>query len=104
MQRSRRYGSHLSIIMFDIDNFKEINDLYGHLAGDAVLVGVAHTLRSGVRGIDSVGRYGGEEFLVILPETDVRDTAIIADRLRQKLAAQAFPMRRKRSRRQSAAV
>ncbi len=90
VQRSRRYGSHLSIIMFDIDNFKEINDLYGHLAGDAVLVGVAHTLRGGVRGIDSVGRYGGEEFLVILPETDVRDTAIIADRLRQKLAAQAF--------------
>ncbi len=90
VQRSRRYGSHLSIIMFDIDNFKEINDIYGHLAGDAVLVGVAHTLRGGVRGIDSVGRYGGEEFLVILPETDVRDSAVIADRLRQKLAAHTF--------------
>jgi diguanylate cyclase (GGDEF)-like protein len=91
VQRSRRYGSPLSVIMFDIDNFKEINDTYGHLAGDEVLVEVARLIRSGVRGIDSVGRYGGEEFLVILPETDVRAAAVIADRLRQKLAGQAFP-------------
>jgi diguanylate cyclase (GGDEF)-like protein len=90
-QRSRRYGSPLSVIMFDLDNFKEVNDAYGHLAGDEVLVEVARLIRNGVRSIDSVGRYGGEEFLVILPETDVRDAAVIADRLRQRLAGQTFP-------------
>ena len=91
VQRSERYGSPLSVIIFDIDNFKEINDTYGHLAGDAVLVEVARMIRKGVRGIDSVGRYGGEEFLVILPETDGAAATVIGDRLRQKVAETLFP-------------
>jgi len=86
VQRSERYGSLLSVIIFDIDNFKEINDSFGHLAGDAVLVELAHMVRTGVRGIDSVGRYGGEEFLVVLPETDGLTAAVIGDRLREKVA------------------
>ena len=91
VQRSERYGSPLSVIVFDIDNFKEINDTYGHLAGDAVLVELAHMIRNGVRGIDSVGRYGGEEFLVVLPETDGKAATVIGDRLRQKVAETPFP-------------
>jgi diguanylate cyclase (GGDEF)-like protein len=91
VQRSERYGSPLSVIIFDIDNFKEINDTYGHLAGDAVLVELAQMIRNGVRGIDSVGRYGGEEFLVVLPETDGKAATVIGDRLRQKVAETLFP-------------
>ncbi len=91
VQRSERYGSPLSVIIFDIDNFKEVNDTYGHLTGDAVLMEVARMIRKGVRGIDSVGRYGGEEFLVILPETDGAAATVIGDRLRQKVAETLFP-------------
>jgi diguanylate cyclase (GGDEF)-like protein len=91
VQRSERYGSPLSVIIFDIDNFKEINDTHGHLAGDAVLVGLAHMIKNGVRGIDSVGRYGGEEFLVVLPETEGRAAMVIGDRLRQMVAETLFP-------------
>ena len=90
VQRSERYGSPLSVIIFDIDNFKEINDTFGHLAGDAVLVEMAQMIRNGVRGIDSVGRYGGEEFLIVLPETDGKAAAVIADRLRQKVEETLF--------------
>ena len=90
VQRSQRYGSPLSVIIFDIDDFKEINDRHGHLAGDAVLVDLARTLKGGVRGIDTVGRYGGEEFLVILPETEAKDAVVIGDRLREKVAEGSF--------------
>lgn len=90
VQRSQRYGSPLSVIIFDIDDFKEINDKFGHLAGDTVLVELARMLKGGVRSIDSVGRYGGEEFLVILPETDGKDAVVIGDRLRELVAEAAF--------------
>ena len=90
VQRSQRYGSPLSVIIFDIDDFKEINDKFGHLAGDTVLVEMAQTLKAGVRSIDSVGRYGGEEFLVILPETDGEAAVVIGDRLREKVAEGTF--------------
>src|SRR5208337_1791473 len=80
----------LSVIIFDIDDFKEINDRYGHLAGDTVLVELAQMLKCGVRSIDSVGRYGGEEFLVILPETDGKAAVVIADRLRERVTEGAF--------------
>jgi diguanylate cyclase (GGDEF)-like protein len=83
VQRSHRYGSPLSVLMLDIDDFKEVNDTLGHLAGDAVLGQVADLLQSGIRDIDSIGRYGGEEFLVILPETDAAPATLIADRLRE---------------------
>lgn len=68
--RSRRYSSYLSIVMLDIDDFKKINDLYGHLVGNDVLRRFALTLKKALREEDIIGRYGGEEFLIILPETD----------------------------------
>ncbi len=90
IQRSNRYGSPLSVLMLDIDNFKEINDTHGHLAGDAILAEMAGLLRSAVRGIDSIGRYGGEEFLVILPETDALSAGVMADRLRAAVEKRRF--------------
>lgn len=90
MQRSQRYGSPLSVLVFDIDDFKEINDRFGHLAGDTVLAELARMLQTGVRSIDSVGRLGGEEFLVVLPETDGRAATIIGDRLRENLSNHVF--------------
>ena len=90
MQRSQRYGSPLSAVVFDIDDFKEINDRFGHLAGDAVLAELSKMLRAGVRSIDSVGRLGGEEFLVVLPETDGHAATLIGDRLRQSLSNHIF--------------
>lgn len=88
--RSRRYGSHLSVILFDIDNFKEINDRFGHLAGDQVLINVAQLLKNGVRNIDAVGRYGGEEFLVVLPETDGEAALMMAERARSRIQEEDF--------------
>jgi diguanylate cyclase len=81
--RSRRYGHTLSIILCDIDHFKQVNDNYGHLVGDEVLREVSRRLKAGVRVSDQLGRYGGEEFLAILPETDTKGGQILAERLRQ---------------------
>ena len=78
------------VLLFDIDHFKDINDSYGHDAGDAVLRDFSDRLRRGVRGIDLVARYGGEEFLVVMPETDASFAATIAERLRQEVEKMAF--------------
>jgi diguanylate cyclase (GGDEF)-like protein len=79
-----------SIILFDIDDFKKINDRYGHLVGDDVLVGIADILSQSVRGNDVVGRYGGEEFMAILPKA-LEDKAIqIANRIRQAIEEHDF--------------
>jgi diguanylate cyclase (GGDEF)-like protein len=88
--RSTRYGSSLSLILFDIDNFKSINDEYGHLAGDAILKELAQVFKRGLRSIDAVGRYGGEEFLIILPETEGEGASIIGERLRKKISDESF--------------
>ena len=83
--RSTRYGSNLSIMLFDLDNFKDVNDTYGHLAGDSILKELGRILKGSLRSLDSVGRYGGEEFLVILPETDGDSAKLIGERLRRKV-------------------
>jgi diguanylate cyclase (GGDEF)-like protein len=83
--RSTRYGSNLSIMLFDLDNFKDVNDTYGHLAGDTILKEVGRIMTGSLRSLDSVGRYGGEEFLVILPETDGDSAKVIGERLRRKI-------------------
>lgn len=88
--RSRRYGSNLSVILFDIDNFKGINDRFGHLAGDQVLIRVAQLIKSSVRNIDAVGRYGGEEFLAVLPETDGEAALTMAERVRSRIQDEYF--------------
>lgn len=85
LKRATRYKHVLSVIMMDIDNFKNINDTYGHAVGDKVLREVAGVIRNTVRKIDMPARYGGEEFAVILPETNGADASIIAHRLRRKV-------------------
>jgi two-component system cell cycle response regulator len=84
--RARRYAEPLAVLMIDIDHFKEVNDTRGHAAGDAVLKGVGSTLHSTVRDSDFAGRYGGEEFLAILPHQDQRGALIAAERIRRKIA------------------
>jgi diguanylate cyclase (GGDEF)-like protein len=84
--RAERYHSPLSCVMIDIDFFKRINDIHGHQAGDEVLRCVGQALKSGVRTCDYVGRYGGEEFCVFLPETDEEQAQQWAERMRSRLA------------------
>lgn len=85
-RRCARYKRNMSLIMMDIDNFKRINDTYGHLTGDTILRRLASTLQETVRTIDIPARYGGEEFVVILPETDKKDACIIAERIRKNIS------------------
>lgn len=79
---SRRHGRPLSVIMCDLDHFKTINDTHGHGAGDAVLAAFGDRVRANLRGTDLAGRIGGEEFLLILPETDSEGAMLLAERLR----------------------
>jgi diguanylate cyclase (GGDEF)-like protein len=90
VERSGRYDRPLAVAFVDIDLFKAVNDTYGHEAGDVVLRGVAATLRSNLRATDTVGRYGGEEFMVILPETDAVAAAAIAEKLRQLIVGAKY--------------
>ncbi len=85
--RHIREGASFSIIMLDLDHFKNINDTYGHLSGDAVLKEVAHRAAGCLRPYDTVGRYGGEEFVVVLPSCDRSVAAVVADRILQALSS-----------------
>ncbi len=87
LSRSTRTEEQFSLIMFDLDHFKQINDLYGHNAGDAVLCGVVERLRNSVRNIDIVGRWGGEEFVALLPKADFHAAMVVAQRLRHSIAS-----------------
>lgn len=88
--RSRRYGFPFSILYIDLDDFKRINDSYGHAAGDEVLKGTAEVLVKNLRTEDCGARFGGEEFVVMLPQTDVEGAVIFADRLRAGIADHRF--------------
>lgn len=88
--RSRREGRGFGVIMSDIDHFKAINDSRGHLAGDEALKGVVEALSAILRPYDLIGRYGGEEFIVIVPGADIAATREIAERMRQAVDAQSF--------------
>jgi diguanylate cyclase (GGDEF)-like protein/PAS domain S-box-containing protein len=83
--RSQRYQKKFSIGMIDIDDFKKKNDEYGHQAGNDILVAFVNVIKNSLRSIDSVGRYGGEEFLVILPETDAQHALVVLERIRNNL-------------------
>ena len=82
---TERYGAPLSISMIDLDNFKQVNDTHGHIAGDQVLRFIASEMRDGIRQPDEIGRYGGDEFLVILPNTALPAAAEQATRLCQQV-------------------
>lgn len=85
--RGARYGTETSVILFDVDYFKNVNDNYGHLAGDRVLKEVVARAQQCLRQVDVLARYGGEEFFVILPETGRQGAGIVAERLRRQIAA-----------------
>lgn len=86
VQRLKRYGGETSVILMDLDHFKEVNDEWGHLAGDEVLREIAERLREHVRTADVVGRYGGEEFLVVLPAIGLETALSVAERLRRYIS------------------
>src|SRR2546425_6330734 len=85
-------GKPLALMMLDIDFFKTINDSYGHDAGDDVLREFAIRIKKSIRGIDLACRYGGEEFVVVMPETDMAVATMGAERLRRRIATEPFPI------------
>ena len=90
IQRAARHGHPLAIVYLDLDGFKQVNDTYGHEAGNEVLRGVSQMLRGHLRGEDFIGRLGGDEFLIVLPHTDESGALVVGERLRAKLAALEF--------------
>jgi diguanylate cyclase (GGDEF)-like protein len=92
VERARRYGHEMGLIMLDIDDFKQVNDAYGHLQGDLVLREVARVLRQSSREIDEPARYGGEEMAVALPQTDLEGAYQFAERVRRSVEALELPL------------
>ncbi len=90
MHRCKRYNTLLSLLVLDIDHFKKINDAHGHLAGDNVLKEVANIIRENIRGSDYLTRWGGEEFIVLLPETGVEKAEALADRIKDSIENHQF--------------
>jgi diguanylate cyclase (GGDEF)-like protein len=91
IERSRRYGSPLSVLYLDVDDFKDVNDRFGHKTGDRVLATVSHVMRVSVRAIDIVARLGGDEFVVLMPETNRFAAGAVARRMRAELGRVTTP-------------
>lgn len=96
LERSKRLRKHFSIAIVDLDDFKKLNDTYGHLAGDIVLKAVSGLMTAGTRKVDLAGRYGGEEFVIIMPETAKNTALQAADRLRAKIENETIPISKRR--------
>ncbi|MGH9360359.1 MAG: GGDEF domain-containing protein, partial [Thermoanaerobaculia bacterium] len=92
LDRALRYKRPLTIAMADLDHFKEVNDRHGHLAGDALLKRVAQVAAAGLRSTDAIGRYGGEEFLLVLPETDLGGAGAVAEKIRSMVQRATVPL------------
>ena len=84
---AKRYQQPLSIIMFDLDHFKQINDMYGHSIGDKMLEHVAQVTHAQLRDVDIIGRYGGEEFVIVLPVTNAQKASLLAQRILESVSA-----------------
>jgi two-component system, cell cycle response regulator len=93
-ERVARTNDCMSVAMLDLDHFKQVNDTYGHQAGDRVLVELADILRESARDVDRLGRYGGEEFMALLPETCMDDAAVFVERVRREVARRPFDIGR----------
>ena len=91
-KRASRYKNPFSIIMFDIDFFKKINDTFGHQAGDAVLSELSHLVKKIIRATDVASRWGGEEFLILCPETNLNQASILAEKIRSNVENYNFPV------------
>ena len=96
VERHKRYGHPLSLIMFDIDHFKHVNDTYGHQCGDYILQTIAELIGRSIRSEDILARYGGEEFCCVLPETSIEAAMILAERFRKKIADHVFEYQKDR--------
>lgn len=96
LTRFQRYGSPLSLVICDIDHFKRINDSYGHLAGDKVLQLIARLLQKNIRDTDFIARFGGEEFIILMPETTAAQALVAADNLRMRIEQTPFNFRKER--------
>jgi diguanylate cyclase (GGDEF)-like protein len=92
IERAKRFGHSVSLLMMDIDRFKNFNDAFGHLIGDEMLKSIADIIKNNIRSIDIAARYGGEEFAVILPEIDLKGALIVAERIRKKVEVFKIPM------------
>lgn len=90
--RASRSREPLTVMMMDVDNFKSTNDNYGHLAGDAILVEVSRRIEASIRSYDAVGRYGGDEFLVVLPNCDAESGLSLAQRIRRQVTSPSYAM------------
>ena len=88
--RNKRFGHIFGVIIFDIDNFKNINDTYGHLVGDLVLIEIAKLMKDSIRNTDILGRWGGEEFLIIVPETNKKDLLLLSEKIREIISSYKF--------------
>src|SRR5205807_5821040 len=90
IRRARRYGSSVAALFLDLDDFKRINDLHGHLVGSHVLMEMAAVILSSVRDTDAVARYGGDEFVIVLPDTGIGLAGIVAERIREGIGRYHF--------------
>lgn len=90
IRRARRYGSSVSALFLDLDDFKQVNDAHGHLAGSHVLMEMAAVILSSIRDTDAVARYGGDEFVIVLPDTGIDLAGTVAERIREKIARHSF--------------
>ncbi|HZE63588.1 MAG TPA: sensor domain-containing diguanylate cyclase [Pyrinomonadaceae bacterium] len=90
IRRARRYGSNVCALFLDLDDFKRVNDAHGHLAGSHVLMEMAGVILSSIRDTDAVARYGGDEFVIVLPDTGIELAGTVAERIREKIAKHSF--------------
>lgn len=90
IRRARRYGSSVAALFLDLDDFKRVNDAHGHLAGSHVLMEMAGVILSSIRDTDAVARYGGDEFVIVLPDTGIELAGTVAERIREKIAQHSF--------------
>ena len=93
MERSKRYGSALSLIIFDIDRFKQVNDTFGHLSGDIILKELSFLCLAIIRESDILARWGGEEFIILVPENDEAAIVPFAEKLRSLIEKHSFPIK-----------